>query len=255
MRSSSTAYSSKGHRHNSVYSSSETADIGGQQQLNLPSGNSKTKFSDRFNRKSSRKHRGALFKRGNSLYIFPFINTHDSHQLNIICTDSKSNMNGMLLSSGQPKNRPRIPTPDVPSADIATTTSTSSTTIANGVTIMPGNLAGSNLGATGINGNNGPVVGTLFLTPIKEQDSGSAHNTLHAGSPATHALASTVFSTQLQPNTGWGTGTLYLCTLCQITLVCMKFIRHDFLICIYYPPPPPPQPFHTLFFPISSTDK
>lgn len=118
----------------------------------------------------------------------------------------------MLLTGGPLKNRPRIPTPDVPSTDIATVTSTSATTVANGVTIMPGNLQGSNLGA-GMNGNNGPVVTTLILTPIKEQDSGSAHNTLHAGSPATRALASTVFSTQLQPN--WRTGTLCLCTMCQ----------------------------------------
>lgn len=120
----------------------------------------------------------------------------------------------MLLTGGPPKNRPRIPTPDVPSTDIAAVTSTSTTTIANGVTIMPGNLQGSNMGA-GMNGNNGPVVTTLILTPIKEQDSGSAHNTLHAGSPSTRALASTVFSTQLQPNTDWRTGTLCLCTLCQ----------------------------------------
>lgn len=120
----------------------------------------------------------------------------------------------MLLTGAPPKNRPRIPTPDVPSTDIATTTSTSGATVANGVTIMPGNLPGSNLGA-GLNGNNAPVVTTLILTPIKEQDSGSAHNTMHAGNPATQALASTVFSTQLQPNTDWRTGTLCLCTLYQ----------------------------------------
>lgn len=212
VRSSSTAYSSKGNRHNSVYSGSETVDLGGQQQLGPPSANSKPKFSDRFNRRSSRKNR-ALFKRGNvtgggirsdgaqtestKLILFE----------NLFPADSKPNMNGMLLSSGPQKHRPRIPTPDVPSADIATTTAPTGTPVSNGVTIMPSNLPGSNLGA-GINGNN--VVTTLILTPIKEQDSGSAHNTLHAGSPATQALASAVFSTQLQPNTDWRRGTFLL---------------------------------------------
>lgn len=134
----------------------------------------------------------------------------------------------MILTGGPPKNRPRIPTPDVPSADILTTTitSTTGTTVANGVTIMPSSLSGSNLGAV-INGNSAPVVTTLILTPIKEQDSGSAHNTLHAGNPATQALASSVFSTQLQPNTDWRTGTFCLCTLRQ-SFYSLEYFQHNF---------------------------
>lgn len=50
--------------------------------------------------------------------------------------------------------------------------------VATGVALIPGNLHDQN--AT-------PV--TLFLSPIKESDSNSAHSTLQAGTPATNALA------------------------------------------------------------------
>lgn len=68
---------------------------------------------------------------------------------------------------------------------------------------MPSNLSAANLGVANIGGNNAPVMTTLILAPITEQDSGSNHNTLHAGNPATQALANTVLSTQLQANADW----------------------------------------------------
>lgn len=53
--------------------------------------------------------------------------------------------------------------------------------VTTGVALIPANLPDlSNQNAT-------PV--TLFLSPIKESDSNSAHSTLQAGSPATNALA------------------------------------------------------------------
>lgn len=42
------------------------------------------------------------------------------------------------------------------------------------------------------------VVGTLLLSPIKEMDSNSTHNTLQAGHPATAALAQAVLPKSLQ---------------------------------------------------------
>lgn len=53
--------------------------------------------------------------------------------------------------------------------------------VATGVALIPSNL--SDLP----NPNATPV--TLFLSPIKESDSNSAHSTLQAGSPTTNALA------------------------------------------------------------------
>lgn len=50
--------------------------------------------------------------------------------------------------------------------------------VATGVALIPANLPNTN--AT-------PV--TLFLSPIKESDSNSAHSTLQAGTPTTNALA------------------------------------------------------------------
>lgn len=59
--------------------------------------------------------------------------------------------------------------------------STSTMSMATGVALIPANLPDLP------NPNATPV--TLFLSPIKESDSNSAHSTLQAGSPATNALA------------------------------------------------------------------
>lgn len=99
------------------------------------------------------------------------------------------------------KNQARIPTPDATTSnpnekdnrfnlapvDMLNETMTSSghlgtpMSVATGVALIPANLPDlPNQNAT-------PV--TLFLSPIKESDSNSAHSTLQAGTPATNALA------------------------------------------------------------------
>lgn len=130
-------------------------------------------------------------------------------------------LNGAIISSAhQLKNRPRIPTPDVakdgndkenrfnltPVSLSVTSAGTSghptstTTNITSGVALLPHSLASSSDQA---------VHGTIFLTPIKEQDSGSVHNTLQAGSPTTAALANAILP-QLQANTDWQTGKTYI---------------------------------------------
>lgn len=47
------------------------------------------------------------------------------------------------------------------------------------------------------NGQDGPVLGTLLLSPIKEMDSSSSNNTLIAGHPSTAALAQAILPTNL----------------------------------------------------------
>lgn len=138
--------------------------------------------------------------------------------------DSKISLNGAVLSSVALKNRPRIPTPDVtkegmekenrfnltPATLGVTSTSgstsnqfTSSTAnVASGVALMAQQLTTS---YPGLNGNDMPVMGTLLLSPIKELESNSVHNTLQAGSPTTNALAKAVIPT-LQSD--WRTGKL-----------------------------------------------
>lgn len=112
------------------------------------------------------------------------------------------------------KNRPRIPTPDVTKegiekerfnittlgsmAPVTTGTGGSGTTVASGVALMAQQLATTPAMYPSSN-ENVPVLGTLLLSPIKEMDSNSAHNTLQAGHPATAALAQAVL-----PKTGFG---------------------------------------------------
>ena len=49
----------------------------------------------------------------------------------------------------------------------------------------------------GNNGQDGQVLGTLLLSPIKEMDSSSSNNTLIPGHPNTTALAQAVLPTNL----------------------------------------------------------
>lgn len=134
------------------------------------------------------------------------------------------------MSSAPLKNRPRIPTPDVskdlsekenrfnltpvsamgmtnPAGNSSTQqlTTNMQTPVASGVTLMAQQLPTSTVYTT-MNGNDMSVVGTLLLSPIKELDSGSVHNTLQAGSPTTNALANSILPGQLQANTDWRTG-------------------------------------------------
>lgn len=95
------------------------------------------------------------------------------------------------------KFRARIPTPDATPSNSTdkdnrfnlapvdmvdeNMSSLANVSVTTGVALIPANLPDlSNQNAT-------PV--TLFLSPIKESDSNSAHSTLQAGSPATNALA------------------------------------------------------------------
>lgn len=146
--------------------------------------------------------------------------------------DSKISLNGSIITSSIPlKNRPRIPTPDVtkeglekenrfnltPVTTIATTTpatfslgghhTNGPNSVASGVALMAQQLPTY----SGMNTNDVSVLSTTFyLTPIKESDSGSVHNTLQAGSPTTNALANAVLPAALQANTDWNTGNSFL---------------------------------------------
>lgn len=132
--------------------------------------------------------------------------------------DSKISLNGSIISSVPLKNRPRIPTPDV-GKDGADKEN-------NRFQLAPVTLGITNAGTSGqpITTTSGITSGvalipqhlgaTLFLSPIKEQDSGSVHNTLQAGSPAAKALANTI---TLQPNADWRTGEhIKQCTICRL---------------------------------------
>lgn len=123
----------------------------------------------------------------------------------------------MVLSSAPQKNRPRIPTPEVAkdgnekdnrfnltpvtlsvtSAGTSGHPTSTTTNISSGLALLPQTLTSSYSSEL-------PVVGTLLLSPIKEQDSGSVHNTLQAGSPQTAALANAILP-QLQ-GADWRTG-------------------------------------------------
>ncbi|XP_055321351.1 bestrophin-4 [Sitodiplosis mosellana] len=159
LRSSSTAYSSgypfKRNRHNSVYSSPDN-DLPGQQLR--PSINNKMKMYDKFPRKSGRNLKNML-KRAR-------IPTPDATTSNSNEKDNRFNLapvemiNETMTSSGHL------------GAPMSMTT---------GVALIPANLPDLP------NPNATPV--TLFLSPIKESDSNSAHSTLQAGTPATNALA------------------------------------------------------------------
>ncbi|XP_055608606.1 bestrophin-2 [Uranotaenia lowii] len=182
MRSSSTAYSSGGlfsrNRHNSVYSSPEA---GMTQPITAGAPMQKISFYDKFvNRKSGR------------------------HPRQIVKQSSKLSLNGSVISNVPPKARPRIPTPDVskdgkvhPLAGATVNSAQLERTpnIASGVALMATQLANSPSiypTTTTLGNSDLPVVGTLLLAPIKELDSNSVTNTLHAGQSATVALAKSI---------------------------------------------------------------
>lgn len=127
------------------------------------------------------------------------------------------------MSSVPLKNRPRIPTPDVSkegndkenrfnltpvtlsvtSAGTSGQMTSTTTNVASGVALMPQHLSTT---YPNLNNDMPVTLGTFFLSPIKEQDSGSVHNTLQAGNPATAALAKAIIPATLQSNTDWRTG-------------------------------------------------
>ncbi|XP_065359657.1 bestrophin-3 isoform X1 [Calliphora vicina] len=195
MRSQSTAYSSGGmafnrNRLNSVYSSPESGlpmTIVQQQQLQQQQQQqnaqqqqhqlqSKPSLYDKFvHRKSLRAHRQLI--------------------------KQNSRMNGLSVNSS--KTRPRIPTPDVTKETLDK--ETANATNANTAVIMtpPLNTQTTMYPYTSTtinNGQDGQVLGTLLLSPIKEMDSSSSNNTLIPGHPNTAALAQAVLPTNLTNN-------------------------------------------------------
>lgn len=130
-------------------------------------------------------------------------------------------MNGSIITSAPLKNRPRIPTPDVAKDGLdkdnrfsitsvsavapittnrtITTSPTGTTTVASGVALTPQQFQTS-AGYKNVNNNDMPVLGTIFLSPITENDPGSVHNSLTPNSPTTNALAKAILPAQLQAN-------------------------------------------------------
>ncbi|XP_055910236.1 bestrophin homolog 15 [Eupeodes corollae] len=186
MRSQSTAYSSGGtafnrNRLNSVYSSPESglplAILQQQQHQQLQS---KPSFYEKFVHRKSLRAQKQLKQ------------------------NTRLNVNG--LNVAVPKNRPRIPTPDVTKEGVekeskliftpgSTGTSTSG---ASGVELVASHLTSSHNMYPYPSGQDGQVLGTLLLSPIKEMDSCSSNNTLIPGHPATAALAQAVLPKNLQ---------------------------------------------------------
>lgn len=106
-----------------------------------------------------------------------------------------------MTKEGSEKENRFIMTPSTLSVTSAGTSGhmTSTTTnVASGVALMPQQL---NSAYPNLNNDMPVTLGTLLLSPIKEQDSGSVHNTLQAGSPTTVALANAIPT--MQSNADW----------------------------------------------------
>lgn len=117
--------------------------------------------------------------------------------------------------AGPPKNRPRMPTPDVTkdsiekesrfnwtqhtSSGVQLSTADSSK-IAAGLALAAHKLATEPSVYPGSAENIQLPVATLQLAPIKELDSGSVNNTLQAGNPATEELAKAIQPTLVNTN-------------------------------------------------------
>uniref|UniRef100_U5ETV9 Putative conserved plasma membrane protein n=1 Tax=Corethrella appendiculata TaxID=1370023 RepID=U5ETV9_9DIPT len=183
FRSSSTAYSSGGlfgrNRNNSVYSSPEA---GLTQPITAPQPQKMSLYDRLVGRMSGRKRQ-------------------------IVKQNSKLSLNGAVISSVPSKNRPRIPTPDVakdnPGFTISTISGVSTrdpggSNVASGVALLTHQLA-QNPSIYPSNAHSDlSVVGTLLLSPIKELDSNSNHNTLQAGHSATAALAKSILPSNIK---------------------------------------------------------
>lgn len=111
-------------------------------------------------------------------------------------------MSGNGLTIPVPKNRPRIPTPDVTKEGMEKEnklifpvpgSTNAQTSMASGVTLIASHLAPYTSVA-----QDGQVLGTFLLSPIKEMDSCSSNNTLIPGHPTTAALAQAVLPKNLQ---------------------------------------------------------
>lgn len=161
LRSSSTAYSSglpfKRNRHNSVYSSPDNELPVQQLRPNL--NNNKMKMYDKFSRKSGRNIK-QVFRRAR-------IPTPDATPANSMDKDNRFNVAPV----------------DMTADNLASMTNVAASppmSVATGVALIPAHLQDLP------NSNATPV--TLFLSPIKESDSNSAHSTLQGGT-ATSTLA------------------------------------------------------------------
>ncbi|TMW50768.1 hypothetical protein DOY81_004156 [Sarcophaga bullata] len=123
-----------------------------------------------------------------------------------------SRLNGLNVNTS--KIRPRIPTPDVSKEALdKESTNANNTNVnananantnANTAVIMAPSLTPqttmypyTSTTNNGNNGQDGQVLGTLLLSPIKEMDSSSSNNTLIPGHPNTTALAQAVLPTNL----------------------------------------------------------
>ena len=125
------------------------------------------------------------------------------------------NLNGSVLQT-VPKNRPRIPTPDVTKESVEKENRFNLSlplnqniqpggSVASGVALLAAQMANTPAMYHQHNSSDVPVMGTLLLSPIKEMDSNSNHNTLTTYNPATAALAQSVLPKELQ-NAGFPPG-------------------------------------------------
>ncbi|XP_054084639.1 bestrophin homolog 1 isoform X3 [Zeugodacus cucurbitae] len=104
-----------------------------------------------------------------------------------------SKLNG--LNVNVPKTRPRIPTPDA-SKELGEKDFNGTKTVIMAPQLSTQTSMYPYTSTT--NNQDGPVLGTLLLSPIKEMDSSSSNNTLIPGHPTTTALAQAVLPANLK---------------------------------------------------------
>ncbi|XP_036337619.1 uncharacterized protein LOC118747667 [Rhagoletis pomonella] len=186
IRSQSTAYSSSGmafnrNRLNSVYSSPESGmPVNILQQQSMQ-------------QQTMQQQHGVQATQMQSKPSFygKFVNRKSQRaQKQLIKQNSK--LNG--LNASIPKARPRIPTPDVTKESGEKDLNATKTVIMTSQLSTPTSM----YPYTSTNNQDGPVLGTLLLSPIKEMDSSSSNNTLIPGHPTTTALAQAVLPANLK---------------------------------------------------------
>ncbi|XP_067647944.1 uncharacterized protein Best2 isoform X2 [Eurosta solidaginis] len=182
IRSQSTAYSSSGmtpnrHRLNSVYSSPE-------------SGMPVSILQQQQQQQAQQHQQGHLIQmQSKPSFYGKFVNRKSQRaQKQLIKQSSK--LNG--LNANVPKTRPRIPTPEVAKE---TNEKDLNTVI---MTPQLSTTQSSMYPYTSTSNDNGQVLGTLLLSPIKEMDSTSSNNTLIPGHPSTTALAQAVLPSHMK---------------------------------------------------------
>ncbi|XP_020714146.1 bestrophin-3 [Ceratitis capitata] len=188
IRSQSTAYSSSGmafnrNRLNSVYSSPESG---------IPVNMLQQQQQQAQQQQQQQQQGQSTQMQSKPSFYGKFVNRRSQRaQKQLMKQNSK--LNG--LNANIPKPRPRIPTPDVAKESAERDYNGTKTVI---MTPQLSTQTSMYPYTSTTNQQDGPVLGTLLLSPIKEMDSSSSNNTLIPGHPTTTALAQAILPTNLK---------------------------------------------------------